>query len=390
MTSPFLVSDEIRLKADLKASQLEVEGFRVQIQTINKDREEVDNKMKERESDLYKKLEEERQKAHTISQELQRVKSRQLLAFSKNVNQSTSPAPTSPGRTNTSPISTLEVKRLNDEVRQLKSDKERSVLELEDFKKIASESEKRMNETMDSSTKIGILKEQEIKDWVAKVNKHQERVKQLENELEKLKTTDGQADIQHLHTKLANIEREAKSLSESCSIKDEEIIKYRHSYSESVIQHGKAQEESQKWRTQMQGKEIELAEIRQSCTIQKARNDSMTTEWSQEKENFQKQIKQQDERSENLNRKNQLLHEQLQQLNEQVKNSRRRASISSLDTSQTEGADESSLLELTTIMRRDQEIAETQRDVSKSETIRLKQKNRNLEAQLKLAQSALS
>ena len=78
----------------------------------------------------------------------------------------------------------------------------------------------------------------------------------------------------------------------------------------------------------------------QSANVQKARNDSMVTEWGHEKEQFEKQSKQQEERLEKEGRKNQLLHEQLQQLNEQVKNSRRRASISSLDTSNTEGADE--------------------------------------------------
>ena len=69
--------------------------------------------------------------------------------------------------------------------------------------------------------------------------------------------------------------------------------------------------------------------------------------------------------------------------------SRRRASISSLDTSNVSPDDESSLIELTTIMRRDQEIAETQRDMSNSENIRLKQKVRNLELQLEDAKKAL-
>jgi hypothetical protein len=114
----------------------------------------------------------------------------------------------------------------------------------------------------------------------------------------------------------------------------------------------------------------------------------MITEWVVEKETLQKSIKTQEDRLEKENRKNALLHEQLQQLNEQVKNSRRRASVSSLDTSGIE-ADENSLLELTTIMRRDQEIAETQRDMTNSENIRLKQKLRNVEAQMEQTQTAL-
>lgn len=114
----------------------------------------------------------------------------------------------------------------------------------------------------------------------------------------------------------------------------------------------------------------------------------MVSEWREEKAKMEKEVQSLESRATEQTKKNDLLHKQLNQLNEQVKGSRRRASISSLDTSVSPD-DESSLLELTTIMRRDQEIAESQRDLANSENIRLKQKVRNVEIQLEDAKKTL-
>jgi len=383
------VADEMRLKSDLKSAQLEVAGFREQIDTMSLQREDVEKRAKEKEEDIAKKLDEEKQKVQTISQELQRVKQRQLLAFSKTGQQS-APA-TSPGRTaSTTQMSNMELKRLGDEIRTLKSEKERLTAEMEDFKKIATDSERRMNESMEGATRVGLLKDKEIKEVLATVATHQERVTQLQAEIQQLKNTDGAADIQQLHTKVANLEHELKTTSDACLTKDTEITQVRQSWSESVIQHGRAQEEAVNWKSRVQEKESEITELQQSCEVQKARNDQMMNDWGKETEELNKKVEHQAEMNEQQNRKNQLLHDQLNQLNEVTKNTRRRASISSLDTSNAEGADESNLLELSSIMRRETSIAESERDLAKSESIRANQKIRNLEAQLEQCQTALT
>ena len=237
------LGDEMKMKADLKSAQLENEGFRTQIEKMNKEREDVEAKLKEKETDLAKKLEDEKQKVATISQELQRVKSRQLLGFSKggtatSGGQSIAPMPTSPGR-NTSPISNMEVKRLNDEIRQLKAERERLQSQMEDFKKIAVAAEKRMNESMENTTKQGLLKDKEIAEATERARQLDCEIATLKSELQKQKTLDGSVNIQQLHAKVASLEAEAKALSDAVKVKDAEIEQQRNSYRDAVIQHGK-------------------------------------------------------------------------------------------------------------------------------------------------------
>ena len=81
---------------------------------------------------------------------------------------------------------------------------------IENFKRIASESEKRMNKTMESSTKISMLKEQEIKDLMARIKTSTAKISELESQILKLKTSEGSADITQLHAKLSNFENETK------------------------------------------------------------------------------------------------------------------------------------------------------------------------------------
>ena len=111
----------------------------------------------------------------------------------------------------------------------------------------------------------------------------------------------------------------------------------------------------------------------------------MIKEWEEERDNLLKTNETMTAKVDQQNRQNKLLHEQLQTLNEQVRDSRRRASVTgSFETSHNEslGEDQTSLLELTAIMRKDQEIAETSRDATYAENIRLKQQIKNTQKKL--------
>ena len=143
-----------------------------------------------------------------------------------------------------------------------------------------------------------------------------------------------------------------------------------------------------------------MNELVQSCDVQKARNDTMVKDWEEEKESMTKANDDMKSRLEQQSKQNKLLHDQLQTLNDQVRNSRRRASIAPelgknmlfgteynliLDSSsmnESLNEDQASLIELTSIMRRNEEIAESARDLEHAENIRLKQKIKNLEKQL--------
>ena len=87
---------------------------------------------------LNKTLAEEKAKFTTVSNELQRVKQRQILG-----------APTtSPNATPSSPsknVSSLETKQLNDEIRTLKAEKAKIESQMAELKRIAEDAEKRMN-----------------------------------------------------------------------------------------------------------------------------------------------------------------------------------------------------------------------------------------------------
>lgn len=170
-----------------------------------------------------------------------------------------------------------------------------------------------------------------------------------------------------------------------------------------LIEHGKAQEEAQKVRLENSDIKIKMNELVQSCDVQKARNDTMVKDWEEEKESMTKANDDMKSRLEQQSKQNKLLHDQLQTLNDQVRNSRRRASIAPelgqylcfvrrtdvgyliLDSSsmnESLNEDQASLIELTSIMRRNEEIAESARDLEHAENIRLKQKIKNLEKQL--------
>ena len=72
---------------------------------------------------------------------------------------------------------------------------------------------------------------------------------------------------------------------------------------------------------------IKMNELVQSCDVQKARNDTMVKDWEEEKESMTKANDDMKSRLEQQSKQNKLLHDQLQTLNDQVRNSRRRASI---------------------------------------------------------------
>ena len=72
---------------------------------------------------------------------------------------------------------------------------------------------------------------------------------------------------------------------------------------------------------------IKLNEMIQSCDVQKARNDTMVKDWEEEKDSLSKANEDMKGRLEQQSKQNKLLHDQLQTLNDQVRNSRRRASI---------------------------------------------------------------
>ena len=94
-----------------------------------------------------------------------------------------------------------------------------------------------------------------------------------------------------------------------------------------MIEHGKAQEEAQKVRLENSDIKIKMNELVQSCDVQKARNDTMVKDWEEEKESMTKANDDMKSRLEQQSKQNKLLHDQLQTLNDQVRNSRRRASI---------------------------------------------------------------
>jgi predicted RNase H-like nuclease (RuvC/YqgF family) len=112
----FSVSDEIRLRSEIKTAKAELQGYKEQMESNTKERDDFERQTKEKESNLQQKLDEERQRANTLTQELQRVKSRQLMAFSgPKAGQTPQNPASSPGRL--SAISSLEMKQLSDELR---------------------------------------------------------------------------------------------------------------------------------------------------------------------------------------------------------------------------------------------------------------------------------
>ena len=266
------LGEQTQLKNELKLSKAENEGFRIQIEKINEQHQAEISKYKEVENDNNKKLEEEKTKSLTLTQELQRVKSRQLV-FSKNQGGATGgQIPLSPSRTSAVQPNLVEVKRLNDELGQANAEKDRLESQVADFKKIASESEKRMNETMESQTKLMLLKDKEVETAKKSAVELQEKISVLEKEIKNVKSQEGSGDIKQLHTKVTTLQLELSTMKEVCETKDQENMSLRQNYQDSIIQHGKAAEEVQKWRTEAQEKDRKLGEERQNLIVQKARS----------------------------------------------------------------------------------------------------------------------
>ena len=87
---------------------------------------------------LNKTLAEEKAKFTTVSNELQRVKQRQILGAPTT---SANATPSSPSKN----VSSLETKQLNDEIRTLKAEKAKIESQMAELKRIAEDAEKRMN-----------------------------------------------------------------------------------------------------------------------------------------------------------------------------------------------------------------------------------------------------
>ena len=91
---------------------------------------------------LNKTLAEEQAKTATATNELERVKSRQILGgFNDGDGQGKTPS--SPGAAKA--VATLETKQLNDEIRTLKAEKAKIESQMVELKRIAQDVEKRMN-----------------------------------------------------------------------------------------------------------------------------------------------------------------------------------------------------------------------------------------------------
>ncbi|CBY14543.1 unnamed protein product [Oikopleura dioica] len=368
-----------KLESDLRAEMAKTQAYHSQIETIHKEHADVVQKFKQQEESVFKKLEEERSKNSTLAQELQRIKQRQMLQFSKR----SSDVGSTGSPTKHSTDMSDEFKRFEGEIKTLKEDLERKNVQIADFKKIAADAEKRMNESIEEFTKIKLCKDKEIEEIQMEKQDLEKTIADHIEEIEKLRKESGTEDIQNLRSEIDSLNSTILSLKESINSKTDELTNMNNSYMNQVVACGQALTDVQKFKKEASDMEMKNRQLNDENIVQKARNDAAFNEWNEEKEALQKCVEETTTRIEEQSRKNNILHEQLEALNKEVTDSRRRGSIANLDTSQVSITEDSSgLLELSQIMRRDVSIAESERDMAKTQIIRLQQRTRSQENQI--------
>ena len=95
-----------------------------------------------------------------------------------------------------------ELKRYEVDIKSLKEDLERKDVQIADFKKIASDAEKRMNESIEEFTKIKLCKDKEIEEAQQTVVERDQTISDQSSEIERLKKESGTEDIQNLRTEV--------------------------------------------------------------------------------------------------------------------------------------------------------------------------------------------
>ena len=96
-----------------------------------------------------------------------------------------------------------------------------------------------MNETMESQTKLMLLKDKEVEAANKSAVELQEKLSALEKEIKNVKSQEGTGDIKQLHTKVTTLQLELNTMKEVCETKDQENTTIRKQLQDSIINHGK-------------------------------------------------------------------------------------------------------------------------------------------------------
>merc|ERR1711892_343984 len=337
---------------------------------------------------MNKTLAEEQAKTATATNELQRVKSRQILGGDAEQKSSTVQG-------SAKAVATLETKQLNDEIRTLKAEKAKIESQMAELKRIAQDAEKRMNTANEDYAKSNLVRDKELAELQKTIEQRDDTVNKLEENVAQLKSACGQEDINQLRLKLENAQCELEGVIIQLKERQGELDQSREQYHQQIVQHGKAREACSTLRSENGALKIEMTKLATSSEVQKARNDSMRKEWEDERDALMKNSEHVEQRMEQQTSQNKLLHDQLQTLNEQVRSSRRRASMSntsvSFEQSQTavDDTDEKTYHDILAIQRRELALVETSRDVDRAENLRLKQRIKNLDRQKEETDSLL-
>jgi len=129
-----------RMRNELEQVQAAAAKQKIFIDEIEKERHEMKNSFENQLNSVNKELEAEVKKNETIATELTRLKQRQLLDFSNSQSGQSAAAAKS-----SSMINELELKQLNDQIRTLKSDKNKLETQKDELRQISMDAEKRMN-----------------------------------------------------------------------------------------------------------------------------------------------------------------------------------------------------------------------------------------------------
>ena len=163
-----------------------------------------------------------------------------------------------------------------------------------------------------------MVRDKELAELHKTISAKDESISKLEGEVTNLKSACGQEDINQLRLKLENAERELEGVVIQMKERQEELDLSRQQYNQQIVQHGRAQEQCSKLRTENSDLKIQINELATSSEVQKARNDSMRKEWEEERDSLKKNAEHVQSRLEQQTSQNKLLHDQLQTLNEQV------------------------------------------------------------------------
>lgn len=256
----------------------------------------------------------------------------------------------------------------------------------DDAEKIASEKDERIQDLQRRRDEIS----NELSDAHSQLSELQTRTDSHQSELDRQRS--------ELEAQLAQIKDESERYCETASLRQEDLKaqadiaqRAQQSYENELVKHAEAAKNLQEVRSQFNETKLEVSSAKAEAETARAQLAQSEESWSSTREQLENEITELKRRREDVDKQNQLLHDQLNSLNSRIAQlgQSRRADQETQDESPSSEPGSQRSQEIINYLRREKDIVDVQYELSLQESRRLKQQLNYAESQLNEARLRL-